>query len=216
MCAAVPPGVTISVKTRLGIDDLYSYDYFRDFVGTMSESGCRVFHVHARKAWLAGLSPRENREIPPLEHGWVHRLKRDFPALTVVVNGGITSVVEAVEHLRAVDGVMLGRHAYADPYHLVRYQQALFGGDGAPPSRLEVLRAFHGHVARELAQGTHLKHMSRHLLNLFQGEPHARRWRRHLTEQAVRDDAGLEVLETALALVAGGAVPRGTALAARP
>lgn len=196
--AALPESVTVSVKTRLGIDDLYSYDYFANFVGRLHESGCRVFHIHARKAWLSGLSPRENREIPPLEYDWVYRLRRELPNAVLVINGGIATVEQALAHVREVDGVMLGRAAYDNPYGLAALNQALFGGaEGLPRSRDECLERYLEYVDVELARGTELHHLSRHLLNLFQGQVGGRRWRRLLSENAHRAGAGREVLERA-------------------
>ncbi|MEX2479570.1 MAG: tRNA dihydrouridine(20/20a) synthase DusA [Gammaproteobacteria bacterium] len=189
---------TVSVKTRLGVDELYSYAYFSDFIGTLSDAGCRVFHVHARKAWLQGLSPRENREIPPLEHAWVHRLKREYPHLVVITNGGIDNPAAACAQLDAVDGVMVGRHAYAVPFDLVAFDAALFGGDTAPPTRAEVVDRYIAYAAVERANGTPLRRLSRHLLNLYRGAAGARHWRRLLTEHAMSDDAQTSAIRRAL------------------
>ncbi len=203
LLAAVPATVTVSVKTRLGIDDLYSYDYFASFVHTLYAAGCRVFHIHARKAWLAGLSPRENREIPPLEYAWVYRLRRELPAAVLVINGGIVSVNDAIGHLREVDGVMLGRAAYDNPYALAALNQELFGASAVRAlSREECLARYLSYISAELARGTPLHHISRHLLNLFQGLPGARHWRRQLTENAHSPAAGIEVIERACAAMA--------------
>ena len=202
---AVPDAVPISVKTRLGIDDLYSYDHFRDFIGVLFDAGCRVFHVHARKAWLAGLSPRENREIPPLNYPWVYRLKQELPRAVVVINGGITTPASMYAHLVRVDGVMLGRAAYADPFVLSAYQHALCGAAATPASRLHCLAQYLPYVERELLRGTHLRHLSRHLLNLFQGQPRARRWRQYLTVHGHAPSAGIEVLQRAAHMMAESA-----------
>lgn len=205
--AALPATVTVSVKTRLGIDDLYSYDYFAGFVRRLYEAGCRVFHIHARKAWLSGLSPRENREIPPLEYDWVYRLRRDLPDAVLVINGGIASVEQALDQVREVDGVMVGRAAYDNPYGLVALNRALFDGDAAlSASRDTYLHRYLPYVDAELARGTELHHISRHLLTLFQGQTGGRRWRRLLSENAHRAGAGREVLEQAHAAMAA-AVP---------
>ncbi len=198
---ALPHDVAVSVKLRLGVDELYSYDYFSDFVATQMASGCRVFHVHARKAWLSGLSPRENREIPPLEYDWVYRLKREYPGITVVINGGITTVAQAQHHLSLVDGVMLGRHAYADPYCLGEFDQRLFATSAPLASREQIIERFLEHVRSERIHGTYLKHMSRHLLNFFLGQPGARGWRQDLTVHTVAADAEVDVIETALTRV---------------
>lgn len=188
----------ISVKTRLGVDELYSYAYFSDFVGVVSAAGCKVFQIHARKAWLAGLSPRENREIPPLEYAWVHRLKQEYPNLTVIVNGGITAADAALDQLRHVDGVMIGRHAYAAPYELTAFDAELCDPSLAAPSRAVVVEQYCAYAERERAQGTPLRHLSRHLLNLYQGVAGARRWRRTLTEQAMDDNAEVAAIGRAL------------------
>ena len=202
---AVPADVPVTVKTRLGIDDLYSYDYFAGFVAALHAAGCRVFHVHARKAWLSGLSPRENREIPPLEYAWVHRLKQERPDCVVVLNGGVRGVADSLAHLTRVDGVMLGRAAYDDPFALAALDRALFPDAPRTPaaSREACLAGYERHIAAELARGTWLHHMSRHLLALYQGQPGARRWRRHLSEHAHGPAAGLEVLRAAHAAMAG-------------
>lgn len=204
--AALPAHVTVSVKTRLGIDDLYSYEYFATFVHRLYARGCRVFHVHARKAWLSGLSPRENREIPPLEYDWVYRLRRELPDAVVVINGGIVTVEQALAHLGEVDGVMLGRAAYDNPYGLAALNRALFGDTSVVlQSREECLARYLDYADLELAQGTELRHISRHLLNLFHGQAGGRRWRRLLSENAHRPGAGLEVLVHAHAAMAAAA-----------
>jgi tRNA-dihydrouridine synthase A len=191
--------VPVTMKCRLGVDDHYSYEYFRDFVGQVSESGVGTVIAHARKALLSGLSPKQNREIPPLHHDWVHRLKREFPELEVVINGGIGTVASVREHLVHVDGVMLGRAAYQDPWLLAQCQQDLWGG--APASREAVVEAFSEYVARQVTQGVPVKHLSRHVLGLFQGEPGAKHWRRHLSQNAHREDANARILFEALAVV---------------
>jgi tRNA-dihydrouridine synthase A len=169
----------------------------------MLEAGVEVLVVHARKAWLEGLSPKENREIPPLDYQRVYRLKREFPQLVVVINGGITTVEAVREHLMHVDGVMLGRAAYHDPYVLARIEEALYG---VPlPSRESVLQHMRPYVEAELARGTALKHICRHLLGLYQGEPGARRFRRVLSEGAHREGAGWALVEQAMAPVLAAA-----------
>ena len=201
--AALPAQVTVSVKTRLGIDDLYSYEYFAAFVHGLYAVGCRVFQVHARKAWLAGLSPRENREIPPLEYDWVYRLRRELPDAVIVINGGIVTIEQALAHVTEVDGVMLGRAAYDNPYGLAALNRALFGNtDVVLRSRGDYLARYLDYVDVELARGTELHHISRHLLNLFQGQAGGRRWRRLLSENAHRPGAGREVLVDAHAAMA--------------
>ncbi|MEX0732024.1 MAG: tRNA dihydrouridine(20/20a) synthase DusA [Aquisalimonadaceae bacterium] len=194
--------VPVTVKTRIGIDDMDDYDHLAGFVETVSNAGCSSFAVHARKAWLQGLSPRENREIPPLRYESVYRLKQEFPELEVVINGGIASLEEVEGHLRHVDGVMLGREAYHNPWMLAEVDRRVFGDMSYPvPDRDSVLEDYFGFVERELAAGTPLAAMSRHLLGLFQGVPGARRFRRHISENAHRKGAGVDVLREAASRV---------------
>lgn len=200
MRAAV--NLPVTVKTRIGIDGRDSYEELVDFVARVAMGGCEVFVIHARKAWLNGLSPKENRQIPPLRYEIVHRIKRDFPGLTVVLNGGLTDLDQVAEQLRQVDGVMIGRAAYENPYLLAGVDRRFFGSSAPPSSRHQVIRAFLPYVEAQLRQGTPLHCMTRHILGLFQGVPGARAWRRHLSERACRHGAGVEVLEAALREVA--------------
>ncbi len=186
--------IPVTVKTRIGVDTQDSYEALAGFVGTVAEAGCRTFVVHARKAWLAGLSPAENRSVPPLRYDVVYRLKRDFPDLQIILNGGVTSLDAACEHLGQVDGVMIGRAAYENAYLLAEADRVIFGEPDPPPQRCAVLRTYVDYVERELARGTPLARMTRHLFGLFHGQPGARAWRRHLTEGAVRPGAGAEVV----------------------
>jgi len=189
--------VPVTVKCRIGVDDQDDYADLQHFTETMLEAGVEVLVVHARKAWLQGLSPKENREIPPLDYQRVYRLKREFPQLVVVINGGITTVDAVREHLTQVDGVMLGRAAYHDPYVLARVEHALYG---VPlPARESVLQHMRPYVEAELARGTALKHISRHILGLYQSEPGARGFRRVLSEGAHREGAGWALIEQAMA-----------------
>lgn len=196
MRAAV--NLPITVKTRIGIDDRDSYEALADFVGRVASGGCEVFIIHARKAWLRGLSPRENREIPPLRHDVVYRLKRDFPSLTIILNGGLVTLEQIADSLRGVDGVMIGRAAYENPYLLAEVDQRFFGSSTPPLSRHQVVEALLPYVEAQLRRGTPLQAMTRHVLGLFQGIPGARAWRRHLSEHAHRRGAGVEVLAAAL------------------
>ncbi len=193
--------IPVTVKSRIGIDELDSYDFLVDFVGTLAEAGTRCFILHARKAILSGLSPKENRSVPPLDYARVYRIKQDFPGLEIIINGGITSHTDARNHLHHVDGVMIGREAYQHPYFLATVDRDYFGDTQEPPGRSEVLRAFLPYVAAELKAGTQLKHMTRHILGLFQGQSGARKFRRHLSEHAHRQDAGLATLEQAAELM---------------
>lgn len=198
MIEAVPATVPVTVKCRLGVDDDHDWDRFLAFIDTVAGAGCRMFVVHARNAWLQGLSPKENREVPPLRYDWAYRLKQQRPALQVIVNGGIATEHEATAHLDHVDGAMLGRAAYHDPYLLHRLDVAWFGGELR--SRGELLRALRPYVESELARGVYLKHITRHLLGLFAGERGGRAYRQVLSEGAHKPGADWSLIEQALSL----------------
>jgi len=187
-------GVPVTVKTRLGVDDHDSYEFAHDFIARVAAAGCDTFIVHARKAWLKGLSPKQNREIPPLDYGRVHRLKRDFPALCVVINGGLTTVAQTLGQLEHVDGVMLGRIAYQDSSLLAEIDARVY--DGHAPREAVVLAHYLRYVAKEIESGTPLKAMTRHLLGMRAGRPGGRRWRRALGELDGVDSLARLVLET--------------------
>ena len=174
------------MKTRIGVDNRDSYEELVHFVQTVAESGCHIFAFHARKAWLQGLSPKENREIPPLSYDIVYRIKRDFPDLDIVINGGITSLDEVAEHLAHVDGVMVGREAYSNPYFLSDADHRFFGETRPIPSRHEILHAYLPYISRQLKRGTRLHHIARHLIGLFTGVPGAKAWRRYISENAYK------------------------------
>jgi tRNA-dihydrouridine synthase A len=199
--------VPVTVKTRIGIDDRDSYGFLLRLVEAVAAVGCGTLILHARKAILAGLNPKENREIPPLRYDVAHRVKRDFPALRIVVNGGIRTLAQAQDQLAQVDGVMIGREAYQNPYCLAAWQRALLGTAEPIPSREEVVRRLLPYVGRELAEGTPLRAITRHLMGLFNGLPGARAWRRHLSEAAHRPDAGAEVILEAMARIRDRAEP---------
>ena len=192
----------VTIKHRVGIDANNDYGFVRDFVGTLFNAGVRVFIVHARNAWLKGLSPKENREIPPLDYPRVYQLKRDFPHLTMSINGGIKSLEEAKAHLQHMDGVMVGREAYQNPGILAAVDREIFGSSDTDADPVAVVRAMYPYIERELSQGTYLGHITRHMLGLFQGIPGARQWRRYLSENAHKAGADINVLEHALKLVA--------------
>jgi tRNA-dihydrouridine synthase A len=194
-------GVPVTVKTRIGIDEEEGYDFLARFVERVAAAGCTTFIIHARKAWLSGLSPKQNREIPPLRYEVVHRLKAGFPELEIVVNGGIRTIGQALHQLGHVDGVMLGREAYQNPYGLIGFERALFDQAGPGLPRDEIARRFMHYAERQLADGVPLRALTRHMLGLFNGLPGARRWRRHLSETAHRPGAGVEVIEEALTAV---------------
>ena len=195
MAAAVR--IPVTVKTRIGIDQQDSYQDLVRFVDILAAAGCRTFVVHARKAWLQGLSPKENREVPPLRPDRVFRLKQDFPHLEIVLNGGIRSVEQAAGLLDRVDGVMIGREAYQNPWILASADAIVFGEPSRPSGRHQIIEALLPFADRELGAGTPLNRITRHLLGLFQGLPGARAWRRHLSEQAHRPGAGVEVIREA-------------------
>lgn len=178
MRAAV--AVPVTVKTRLGVDEHDSYEFVRDFVATVAAAGCETFIVHARKAWLRGLSPKQNREIPPLDYERVHRLKRELPELRVVINGGLVTLEQSVAELARVDGVMIGRAAYQDSWLLARLDAALSGAE--VPAEADVLARYERYVAREVTRGTPLRAMTRHLLGMRNGRAGGRVWRRALGE----------------------------------
>jgi tRNA-dihydrouridine synthase A len=193
--------VPVTVKCRIGIDEQDSERDFQDFVDRIADTGCTVFIVHARKAWLNGLSPRENREVPPLDYARVYRLKRSRPGLTVIINGGIGTLDAAEAHLAHVDAVMLGRAAYQTPWLLADVDRRFFGEAGPVATRTEALAQLLPYVERHLAAGGRLNNIVRHILGLYHGEPGARAFRRHLSEQAVKAGAGADVLGEAMAMM---------------
>jgi tRNA-dihydrouridine synthase A len=192
------PDAPVTVKCRLGVDDDDDYGLFLAFVDTVAAAGCGLVVVHARNAWLKGLSPKENREVPPLKYDWAYRLKRERPRLQVVVNGGIADADAALRHLQQADGVMLGRAAYHEPYVLHRLEVAVHGG--ALRTRGELLRAYEPYVRRQLERGVALKHITRHVLGLFHGERGGRAFRQVLSEGAHRAGADWSLIEHALSL----------------
>ncbi len=193
--------VPVTVKCRIGIDEQDSEADFQKFIETVAGAGCRTFIVHARKAWLEGLSPKQNREVPPLDYARIYRLKASRPDLTIVLNGGIADLDQAEQHLAHVDGVMLGRAAYQTPYLLAHVDQRFFGSDEPVVSRAEVLEALMTYTAWHLERGGRLNNVVRHVLGLYHGQPRARAFRRHLSENAVKAGAGLDVLLEALRIV---------------
>lgn len=187
----------VTVKTRIGIDDQDSYAFLSEFIDTVKDAGCDTFIIHARKAWLNGLSPKENREIPPLEYSRVHQLKQDYPELSLSINGGIKTLEEAKLHLETLDGVMIGREAYQNPYLLAAVDQQLCGIDKPVLSRDDILEALLPYIEQHVKQGGRLNHITRHIIGLYQGETGSRVWRRYLSENAHKMGAGVDVILTA-------------------
>ena len=189
--------IPVTVKTRLGVDQQYSYGYFSDFVHEVSGSGCNVFIIHARKAWLSGVSPKQNRELPELRYDWVYRLKAERPDLQIILNGGVTTLAAVEQHLQKLDGVMPGRAAYHNPWFLAECHRELHG-ILALPDREAAVFAMSEYAKGQVVCGVPVKHISRHMLGLFQGLPGAKRWRRYISEQAHRDAANDRLLLQAL------------------
>lgn len=192
------PSTPITVKCRLGVDDDHEWAHFLAFIDTIASAGCGMFVIHARNAWLKGLSPKENREVPPLRYDWAYQLKRERPELQVIVNGGIADAAEATAHLAHVEGAMLGRAAYHTPYLLHELDVAWFGGESR--TRGELLRAYRPYVEAQLARGVFLKHIVRHILGLFAGQPGGRAFRQVLSEGGHKRGADWSLVEQALAL----------------
>ena len=198
--AAMQAAVTIpvTIKHRIGIDDMEDYEGMLDFVRTVADTGCNTFIVHARKAWLKGLSPKENREIPPLQYDKVAQLKKDHPELEIIINGGITTLEQSLHLLNDVDGVMLGREIYHNPYLLAEVDQRIYGIDRPVITREQVIEGFIAYAEEQLAKGVRLNYITRHILGLYQGLPGARKFRRVISEQAHKPNAGIEVIKAAL------------------
>ncbi|WP_407921349.1 tRNA dihydrouridine(20/20a) synthase DusA [Aidingimonas lacisalsi] len=199
--------IPVTVKCRIGIDDQDEDADLERFVATVADAGCDVFILHSRKAWLEGLSPKENRDVPPLNRARVYRLKTNHPALHIGINGGLKTLDECRAQLQHVDSVMVGRAAYQNPWLLAEIDQTLYGTAGPAESRHSAAQAIRPYIARRLEEGAKLNHITRHLLGLFQGCPGGRRFRRHLSENAHRSGAGLDVFDDALAWVPEDPIP---------
>ncbi len=189
--------VPVTVKCRLGIDDQDEYGDLKSFIQTVAKGGCQIFIIHARKAWLQGLSPKENRDVPPLNYEVVYRIKREFPELQIIINGGLKTLENAKKQLEFLDGAMIGREAYHNPYILAHADQLIYGDQYKIPTRKKILEQYLPYVEQQLTNGINLTQISRHLLGLFQGLPGAKAWRRHISENAYKDGAGIEVIEQA-------------------
>nr|WP_081986450.1 tRNA dihydrouridine(20/20a) synthase DusA [Chitinibacter sp. ZOR0017] len=190
--------IDVTIKHRIGIDQIEDYAFVRDFIGEIAAAGCSTFIVHARNAILKGLSPKENREIPPLKYDYVYQLKRDFPALEILINGGITTMAECQTHLQHVDGVMVGREAYHNPWLLTEVDVQLYGAPARQGSRAEAMQALRPFVEAELASGTPLRFIARHILGLYQGQYGARQWRRMLSDATLLKNADWSLIERAI------------------
>jgi tRNA-dihydrouridine synthase A len=190
--------IPVTIKSRIGIDDLDSYEELVNFVATIASAGCKTFIVHARKAWLSGLSPKQNREVPPLRYDWVYQLKKEFPQLEIIINGGITTLDQSEELLKHVDGVMMGREAYQNPYIMSELDKRFFGVDKAPLSRQMIVKELLPYIQEQLKSEVRLNSMSRHILGLFHGEPGARGWRRYISENVSKPGADENVILQAL------------------
>ena len=193
--------VPVTVKHRIGIDRDDSLEQLLRFVDIVQQSGCRTFIIHARKAWLDGLSPKENRDVPPLRYDVVYQIKQQHPELEIIINGGIKTLDEAAEHLQHVDGVMLGRAIYQAPWLLADVDRRFYQQDNPLSEPQQAIDKLIPYIESHLADGRALKHITRHLLGLFQGMPGAKLWRRHLSENAYKADAGIEVLLEAMAKI---------------
>ncbi|NVK24777.1 MAG: tRNA dihydrouridine(20/20a) synthase DusA [Gammaproteobacteria bacterium] len=188
--------IPVTVKSRIGIDELDSFEFLVDFVTKVKEAGCKTFIIHARKAWLTGLSPKENRDIPPLDYQRVYKIKQMFPELEIIINGGIKTIEESLEHLQHVDGVMLGREIYHNPYLMADVDAAIYQAqDSEKVSRSEVIQGVGEYISRYESDGGRAWHVVRHMMGLFQGLPGAKIWRRYLSENAVKTDVkGKDIL----------------------
>lgn len=193
--------IPVTVKHRIGIDDCDAYEDMVKFVATVAAAGCDRFSVHARKAWLQGLSPKENRDVPPLRYADVYRLKQDFPQLVIEINGGIQTLAQAQDHLRQVDAVMIGRAAYDNPFLFASADQLIYGEDSPPPTPESIVDAMLPYIVHWTKQGQKLHKITRHMLQLFAGQPGSRQWKRCLTERSSKVGAGVEVVQLALSQV---------------
>ena len=193
--------IPVTVKSRIGIDDQDSYSELTQFIATISDAGCKTFIIHARKAWLNGLSPKQNREVPPLRYEMVYQIKQDFPELEIILNGGITSLDQATNAINSVDGVMLGREVYQRPYLLSEVDQFFFQDSVDNQCRVEIAMKLIPYVQKQLKSGVRLNSISRHILGLFLGQPGAKNWRRYISENACKLDADENVILTALKFV---------------
>lgn len=195
--------IPVTVKCRIGVDDQDPKEALWALVSVSADAGCDVFVVHARKAWLKGLSPKANRDVPPLDYELVYKLKEEFPELEIIINGGIDTIEQCQQHLEHVDGVMVGREAYSNPYMLSQVDQAFYGVESVPRTRDEVMHEYMNYIDRHIAQGGRLNHLSKHIVGLYHGEPRSRLWRRHISQNAHIPGSDRKVLEDAYAAMLG-------------
>ena len=193
--------IPVTVKSRIDIDNQDSYADLEKFITTVSEAGCETFIIHARKAWLSGLSPKQNREIPPLQYDRVFQIKQDFPELEIIINGGITTLEQGQSMLHSVDGVMIGREVYQKPYLLSGVDEVFFQSPEKAYSRVEVVLQLIPYIQKQLERGIRLNSISRHILGLFHGQPGAKNWRRYISEHACKPGADENVVLAALSFV---------------
>jgi len=193
--------IPVTVKCRIAIDEMDENECLPHFLKTVSSAGCETFIVHARKAWLKGLSPKENRDVPPLNYELVYQMKREFPKLEIIINGGIKTLEQTEQHLEHVDGVMIGREAYHNPFMMSQVDARLYGETQDKKTEFELLNQYMEYMQKQMDQGVYLKHMSRHLLGLFTGQAGAKAWRRHISENAHQEGAGLEVIQQAVSYI---------------
>jgi len=190
--------IPVTIKCRIGVDNLDSYEALTTFIDCIQRAGCSVFIIHARKAWLNGLSPKQNRDVPPLRYDVVRKVKQDFPHLTIIINGGIKNLMDIDTHLKWVDGVMIGREAYSNPYFLSEIEKKYYSSSQPVLTRHEVIEKLLPYILKQCNNNIKLSHMTRHILGLFQGQKGARIWRRYLSEKAHREDATIHIINEAL------------------
>jgi tRNA-dihydrouridine synthase A len=194
--------IPITVKNRIAIDEMDEYECLPKFLETVSGAGCKTFVIHARKAWLKGLSPKQNRDVPPLNYELVYQMKQDYPQLEIIINGGIKTLEQTEQNLEKVDGVMIGREAYHNPFMMSQVDQRLYGEAQNKDTEFEILNQYIEYMQKQMNKGVYLKHMSRHLLGLFTGQAGAKAWRRHISENAHKEGASIEVIQEAVRYIA--------------
>ncbi|MGJ8679968.1 tRNA dihydrouridine(20/20a) synthase DusA [Paraglaciecola sp.] len=190
--------IPVTVKSRIGIDDMDEYQDLTHFIDIVSQAGCDIFTVHARKAWLKGLSPKQNRDVPPLMYDRVYQLKQEFPELNISINGGIKTLEQTQQHLQHVDGVMIGREVYSNPYLLAEVDQRFYQDPAPIKTRVEIVQAMLPYVEQQISEGARPWHIARHMLGLFQGQAGGRIWRRYLSQNGTKREVGIELLTDAL------------------